>query len=417
MSQIKTPIGNKEKDANALASRMQQQRQEKSRSQQRFIEKRPILVEGIEDERIYGRDERGRKVDLKTKKNGSMVQLGFNREIIEQMGADFKEGDPIPRKIFYCETDIYNAVRSLKHMRKSHDLERERNERLANAIDQIHAILYTKNAGLKSEEILHLSSQLDSIAKAALKKTSGYKLLAKWKLDAVPDLLRNAAKEENAFKRTNLISSACAKLVAFKERHNRWRERQILRIDRYNAPREEGLRLVRDKRLSNLLIELSGTLVSNEAIKVGLNLAMDWEVIKKLRKAGEKITQGKHHESLLLIEESSKHIKSEYERSELGVAYSLIESSISDGKNGWRKDARSLIENFARKIGQRNPRYIIIELKKTNDKYLESAIGQMEQGNALIRESLTESRFWMKKKLLKQAALAYRQAAIGLAIK
>jgi hypothetical protein len=76
-----------------------------------------------------------------------------------------------------------------------------------------------------------------------------------------------------------------------------------------------------------------------------------------------------------------------------------------------------MLEKIARKFGQKNPRYIIIELKKTKDSYMDPIISHMEQGNAFVRESVSEKRDWMKKKLLKRAASEYRQAAIKLATK
>jgi len=229
-------------------------------------------------------------------------------------------------------------------------------------------------------------------------------------------MLEEAASEKELFKKRNLVSRACALLVAFKERYGRWRERQIFRMDQYELVRESALRRIRDERLRKLLLGLAGKLDSKESVGVANTLAADWEIIKDLRKAQKCISKGRFEDALAIVEESGKRIKSEGLRHSLGKPYLFIKRSMKGGKNGWRADARAMLEHFCRYLGQRNTRYIIQEMKKTGDCYIEGAVTAMENGNSWIRKSLTEQREWMKRKMLRYAASAYRSAAVHIAI-
>jgi hypothetical protein len=399
-----------------IAAGMEKQRKKVRKKQRKKARERDLQVEGIEKGKMYGRDERGRKVDLKVNLKGWKTILGFKVELISQMGENFREGDLIPRKVIHTDTDIFKAVRSVKHVRGSHRSELQRNERLFKSIDELQSIVYTKGHTLNEDDLRRISKAICEYIEEVSKKRSGYKLLAKWKLQDVPSLLDQAMNEGNAFRRRNRLSVLCTKLTAFKERYGKWRERQIFNIDRYNQVREDGLRNIRDSRLRESLIELASRLGS-DPLGVAYTLAQDWEVIKDMRKAQRRITDNKPEEALGIIEKNGKAVKAEWLKRELREIFGFIAASSKNNHNKWRKKARKMLENFARFLGQRNTRYIIQELKKTRDRYTEPIVQDLENGNSCIRQSLRERRsIGRKKSLIRAAASHYRQAAIKLAL-
>ena len=190
----------------------------------------------------------------------------------------------------------------------------------------------------------------------------------------------------------------------------------MLDIDQYNQLREDGLRYIRDKRLGEMLTGLSDKLKKDEVmIGVARNLVSDWGIVQKLRIAQRRITERKPEETLAIIAECGKALNAEWLKPDLREAYAFISSSMKTKQNGWRNKARRMLENFARFLGQRNPRYAIVELRKTRDDYMDDAIKQMEHGNRAIRKAITGNvNLWLEKKLLRYAADKYREAARAL---
>jgi len=405
------------KETKELQARMEKQRKSVRKEQMMKTAERRIEVEGIRDGFVLGRDEKGRKINLKVDFDGWKVILGRRVELIAEIGQDFKEGDPIPRKTIYSSYDIYGAVRSLKHLRVSYRTELNKNEAFFKTLDSLHSLLASKGSGLKNEDLQKIANELEGDVEDLSKKRSAYKLLARWKLEDVPGMLREASESADFFRRSNTIGAACAKLVAFKNRFGKWRERQVFNISGYNRAREEGLRRVRDSRLRDFLIESSIKLESENGFGVASTIVSDWDAIQKIRKARNRITERKNDEALALVEECGKALP-KWLRPGLREAYSFISASMKENQNGWRNQARKMLGNFARYLGQRNTKYIQIELIKTQDTYLKDVISSVDKGNAAIREAVKnkELKFWRKKRLVKQAASHFRHAAIGLAV-
>jgi len=309
-----------------------------------------------------------------------------------EMGDDFVEGDAIPRGTVISTTDIYHAVRLEKYVPRSHSAERRRDDALCQELDKYHAMLSVEGVHLDSKQLSGIYDKLEAFNADVARSDSGYKLLANRKLGGVLKKLDNAMKEADPFTKAGMISRACALLVAFKNRFSIWRDGQVQGINDYNKVREDGFRAMRDLRLKGVLLDLAKKLESEEGLGVACTLVSDRVMISALRVAKAKIAMGKHSEALNIIRACGESLKSEWLKRPLRDAYLFITHSMADRRIGWRKEARIIIEGSARLLGQRNPRYILDELKKTRDAYLEgegNAIALMEAGNRKIREALS----------------------------
>jgi hypothetical protein len=232
---------------------------------------------------------------------------------------------------------------------------------------------------------------LDAYNAEVAKSESGCKLLADMKMDKALEMMNTAIWNRTTFKRRNSVAQACTLLTAFKNRYL-WRDGQVVGIDAYEQVREDGLRAFRDMRLKGVLLDLAGKLEGEEGLGVACTLVSDRVMISAMTVAQEKIKLGKHDEALAIIGACGKALKVDWLRGKLRTAYLYAKDSRAMGRRGWREEARTMLEGFARLLGQRNTRYILDELKKTDDSYMRGdgkTIAFMEAGNAKIREALS----------------------------
>ncbi len=373
-----------------LAAGMERQRR-KDRIRQRNLAKgKQLMLGGVNADHIYGVDDQGRHVDLKVTMEDWKVVLGFRRELVSGVDDTFVEGDPVPRTTVLSTTDIYHAVRAMKHIRQRHAKERRRNEELCRNIDELHGMLYASGNLFNDNRLGEIYDMLKAYDAEMSESTSAYKLLASRKMGIALEKLKQAMWERTAFRRRSSITQACALLTAFKSRYL-WRERQTTRIDDYDRVREDGLRATRDKRLKSVLSHLAAKLEGHEGLGVACTLVSDRVMISAMRVAKAKIATGKHEDALAIIIACGKALKGEWFRGQLRGAYKFVAESRISGPIGWREEARDMLEGFARLLGQRNTRYMLTELRKTKDAYLEGdggTLAWMEHGNAKIRQAL-----------------------------
>jgi len=394
---------------------LRQGRRKRAEGRRRALE-RQLTFDCIHGRRMYAIDAEGRRVDLKAEFSDWKVVLTFTKEDAGRMQRDFRKGDRIPKKTVVVRTDIYHAVRLLKHIQGRHKAEIKMAEELFEKINPAHWDLYKERSTISQQKLEAVQKRILGCIEEASKKTGGYKTLAGIRLAEVPKALEEMVAENGASTKEERVRRACNELAAFKLRYGEWRDDQIADIDMYEKVRNDGLRPERDRRLQDLLLELAGKLEGRNSIGVAFTLAVDWEVIKKLRKAKKSITRNKPDEALEAIADCGRVLKAEWLKEDLRKVYKFISGSAKSRPLGWRNEARRMLEEFARYLGQRNTRYIITELNKTKDSGMEEVTAGMETGNARIRQALKDGRFWLKKKLLKEAGMAYRKAAVALAI-
>ena len=402
-------------ESNALAGRMAAQRQKDLEKQKKRILEHPLKFDCIRGGKLYARDDSGRRVDLKVELKDWKVIIGLRREDVGKMGPDFVEGAPIPRETVYTITDVYHGVRLLKHIPEEHDAEIAGMLEMLGRVDLPHAESYLEGSRLGASELEDIRRELAAPLEEVAKKNGGYKKLSEFKLDKALELLDKAGNESDLFKKRGLITPACASLVAFKNRYGGWRHRQIGRIDRYEAAREDGLRRVRNSRMRGLLIELADRLERRDALGIACTMARDWEMIRRMGEAQEKITRAGFEEALVIIKDCGTSVKAEWVKEKLRAIYDFVRRSMKTKPNGWRTEARGMLEDFARFMGQRNTKYIAAELNETGDVELADFVKSLEAGNAKMDRSLEESAFWNKKKRLGEAARLYGKAVAALA--
>jgi hypothetical protein len=375
--------------ARELAARMEGQRHKDRAKARKEARGRQLMLDGVHADRMYGLDEQGRRVDLKVTIDGWKAVVGFRRELIAAMDDEFKEGDPIPRATRLATTDVYHAVRAMKHIRHSHSKEIRRNETLCINIDELHALLYTQGL-LDESRLREIQAILQAYDAEQAGIDSGYKLLAGRKMTEALEALEQAIWERTSYKRRRCTAQACALLTAYKNRYL-WRDRQVMRIDGYERVREDGFRAIRDRRLKSALSHLATKLEGAEALGVACTLVSDRVMISAMRVAKAKIATGKHDDALAIMGACGRALGGEWFKKQLRLVYGFVARSMEDAPIGWREEARAMLEGFARLLGQRNPRYILTELKKTRDAYLGGSNGTlawMESGNAAVRNAV-----------------------------
>jgi len=398
----------------ALAGRMGQQRTGDMEKDRKRILEHPLKFDCIQGGKLFARDDSGRRVDLKVEIRDWKVTIGLRREDIEKMGPDFVEGERVPRETVYVTTDIYHAVRLVRHIQERHDAEMKGIVGLLCGVDLTHAHTIVEGREMDARQLEEVRLALIPPLEEVSEKKAVYKYLSSFKFDNALELLKKAEGESDQPVKRNLIYPACSTLVAFKNRYGRWRGRQVAKIDVYEQAREDGLRRVRNSRMRGLLIELADKFDKRDAIGVACTMAADYEMIERLGTAQEKIKKGKFEEALEIIKDCGTSVKAEWLKEKLRGIYRFVKRSMKAGQNGWRAEARGMLEDFSRYLGQRNTKYVAAELNETGDAGLEGFMGNLEAGNAKIDKSLEETAFWNKRKRLKEAAALFRKAVAAL---
>jgi len=407
------------KDPAEIAKRMAEQRETKAARQKELVFSRQLDIENI-DKGLARTADGSRKIDLKIIQHGEWkLRIGLKRETAKKMGMDFHEGDPIPRETTWIDTDVYHAVRLFGHIEEGHEVERKRIFDLLKQVDDFHSRLYTHGDILPEKELNEILGIVQEVIEIVSKKEAGYKILAEWKLETVPNLIIDAIKENHPFKKRNRISNVCSALMAFKERYGSWRVRQTYGIDNHDLLRQNVVRQIRNERMKETLRDLARKLEGLSGIAVGPTLVIDWDIITKLRnEASDNVTvgRGKPDTSLEIIADCGLQIKAEWLKKELREVYRSILRGRREHPIGWRGRARNKLEEFARHLGQRNTFYILAELNETGEPVMISVIRHIEKGNTLLMKGDEEENFGKKKMFFREAGREFRKAGNAIPV-
>jgi hypothetical protein len=383
-----------------LLARLVQNRQSKQQAQKEQANSRRIQIIGFVGGRLKGQDENGKRIDMKLIHHGWKWNVGFKR------GARSKNVDGND----WIETDVFHAVRMFAHIAQTHLDELFDNERILTSINPMHSVL--ASGGKKTNQLLQrYISEIDAICDDLALKQSEHKIEGREKLSQIPPILEQAIAQPS--KRGIRAGAASSKLPAFKRRYVENREAEIFGIDSYDQVRWGFLQTVRDKGMHELFNELAG-LIDDNPIGMVNSIASDWEIIARMRVAQELVTKGKMDDALTQINLAQKATNVEWIQRGVERIKNVFEAMRKSGFNGWRADARAMMEDFARFIGQNNPKYVQIELAASNDKYLEKIRTHLNRANAWIRSSLKRKYYGHKKRDARRAASEFRQAVIAL---
>jgi hypothetical protein len=394
-----------------LLIRLQNQHQQKRTQQKETIQSRQIMVEGLIKGKLMGRDEKGKRINLKIIPHGWKWRIGITRETPDK-NTKITDKTKVPKTTIWVETDIYHGVRMLQHMLETHSVELDDNDELLSRINPMHAKL--AGSGSKSDTLLaSYVREISAIDEELSQKTSSHKQKGKAKLEKIPEKLNQAINQPA--RRGIHIGAATTKIPAFKRRYVEKRESEILGIDSYDEARECFLRMVRDDGLHELFNLLSAKLDENP-IGVSKSIAADWEIIARLRVAQELIKKGDMDEALNQLTLCEKAAKVEWIQRGLSRVKNVFEAMRKTKFNGWRAQARVMMEDYARFIGQNNPKYVLLELQQSKEDYLAPFSKHVAEGNEWIRRSLAQKHYYIQKKYAKFAARSFRRAVINLVL-
>lgn len=333
------------------------------------------------------------------------VRMGFKREDQEKLKGNswmdvegrLKEWD-VPRRVLRFNTHIITAVRALKHLKEGYEKEiRDTEQIILSALDTLNAWI-SESKRYTNSEIDKAIAQLTTAKEALEKKQVAVKcIVAVARLDNTIKMLEEAKKMQlGSREREMQVSRACAVFTSVRNRVGQWRDRQIAGIVEWNHQKECALRVERDQWLFSQLSRFA-----EAAEQVFEFQTYDQNKLRVLEGIRERIDQKKPKASILryIKANSSLFRVNGRERKgaediiavfEAGVArkedgkridylighYGWLYRFVDKGEKGKAKDKLDYLELF---VNANKPRFILDELKKMPDKYLESVIAAMEK--------------------------------------
>ncbi|MEW6035519.1 MAG: hypothetical protein AB1529_02810 [Candidatus Micrarchaeota archaeon] len=352
-----------------------------------------------------GRDEEGRVRE--TRRHGAFhivvdrwyVRMGFKKEDKEKLEgkpwpeieARLKDGD-IPRKLVRFDTHIISAVRVLKHVRQSYQIEMAKTDELVDALTQANLELANRKKGADGKvrytdaELRGAVAVLESVA-AALesKEVVVKKVVAPARIkETIRKLDEALARPED--KRGFTVGAACSLFVAVRNRLGDWRDKQVAGIVEHNSLRECSMRPERDKWLFAQFARFAEIpeIIRDYCEKDNAKLEVLAQLRRKLRyrkhkqpvldfmkeNAGQfqvKRRDGRDAERLIALAESGVQPKVgmnvDYQLGRFRAIYRCI---LKDDKARAREHVDSLILF----VKANKPHFILEELSKEPDGYL-----------------------------------------------
>jgi len=383
-----------------LIARLHSERVAKRQAQQAEAASRRIQVFGFVGRRLKGQDQDGKHIDLKIESLGWKWRVGFKR----------KNGDG------WVDTDSYHAVRMFGHIKQTHQGELFDNDLLLAQIDPMHAAL--ASGGRKTGSLLQeYIDAINSICIELARKENEHKQEGREKLSEATPLLEDAVV--NPSKRPIRVGAASSKMPAFKTRYVEGREEEIFGIDGYEKPRGEFFRSVRHQSLLEMFYELAAKLQDNPIGMVN-SMKSDRDIIFAMREGQNLLRAGNIDGALDQIVLCQDLAKVDWICKGVDRVRSTFEAMRKAGFNGWRAEARGMMEDYARFIGQGSPRYVYDELAETNDAYLKACLIHLQSANLWIQSALNQKspskyqKIRLQKKDARRAASEFRLAIVAL---
>ncbi|MFA5077465.1 MAG: hypothetical protein WC488_03490 [Candidatus Micrarchaeia archaeon] len=144
-------------------------------------------------------------------------------------------------------TDLFRAVRMLKHVCDSAEAEFKKRDNILGEIENANARLAQNWKKLGESEYREIEGQVGKILDAISNDVAMSKKLGREKLEGAVKLLVEGKNEANLFNKHAKLAGACAKLVGFRNRYGRWRDWENSGVIGYNRLREWALRKERDE--------------------------------------------------------------------------------------------------------------------------------------------------------------------------
>ncbi|MEM2137648.1 MAG: hypothetical protein QW568_01000 [Candidatus Anstonellaceae archaeon] len=357
------------------------------------------------------------------------VQMGFKQE-----DADWLEGKSpkeienalmktgIPRKMKSFALHIIPAVRLLAHISESYDNEIRKTEIALGKLDKLNASLAEKKTHTDAD-IKEAIEKLREIGEGflAFKRVAVKRIVAMERLEQTARMLDESLKLEGG-KREMQVSRACAVFTALRNRLGQWRDRQIAGISEHNHRKEYALRALRDEwllsqlaRFAEIPEKIHGYLLADrEKLRV---LDEIRRLLKDGNKSGALECMEKHkalfrvsererkgvEERIALMEEGRKPPEEKGRKSDYQIghyAWLYIYARDGDLKNAERK-----LGELAVFVNANKPRFLLDELKKSNEPYLAGVVGALEEGVASFESqdfAIAKSHFTKARNLMRK---------------
>jgi len=286
-------------------------------------------------------------------RNPTDVRILFNRE-----KKNFEEGEKVPRKQQVQSYDIFGAVRVFStHIPASYAKEVKIIDKNLQILEQINArLVQLVKSEIDPKALREMRDELEWMAYTMSASASAYRDLATRHLTGANMLLEKA--EEGGPSRARLISNACAKLTAVRNRES-WRDRQRERTLAYEYFRECSIRIRRDRHVQKALANAADDLTGPEAREHAKELLAQHML-------------GKH----LMVLKEIVEIEGEWR------TFAIL--SISDIAKTCRDDDKAFLRRAFRAAGKASKKYFLLELR--------AKIRPMMVNNpALIADELEES--------------------------
>lgn len=362
---------------------------------------------------LLGRDENGAAKETKNIEEFGIFQdkwyvtMSFRREDVKKLQeqtwgvieAILKRG-AVPRRPVRITTHIITAVRMLKHIREGYAAEISNTDGVLGVLDLLNARL-AKKGWHSDAEIDTVISQLEHFDETVLagKHVALKRIVARMRLTKAIKMLEEAkASDKRDFK----IGAACAVFTSVRARIGEWRDRQIAGLSEYNHQKEYALRIKRDEWLFSQLAKFVEI-----PQQVYEHVVCDSHKLEVLSEIQKMLDIGAPSESMLRYISANSKLFRVTERERAGAEERIAAVEAGGAlqpeakkvdyligyyawlyryvRNGDKERAKAKLDHLAIFVNANKPRYILEELKKTNDSYalpiiesLDSALSAFE---------------------------------------
>ncbi len=313
------------------------------------------------------------------------VTVWTKRERTELVGRKTPLFGKIPKRNVSSRTNIYRAMRMLKHIIESARNEIEKRDEVLEKIERINSRLYEKQNRISSDELSSMLAELNTTGATLRRKISACKRLAFYMLEDSGSMLSDFRSISSELRGKQLnVARACAKLTAFRNRYGRWRDEQVGKIIAYNYLRACSLRTHRDEEVVTSIKKLAKRLYPEQksAFVHAARLTVSKKIYEALRKAEAAFEKRNVKAGMTALYEAANvfsrtKVKDKKTKTKI---QNLIESEKFS-----RKELEYL-KNLVASVGWGMPWYIADELEKTCEPYMAECIRRLRSASRLISE-------------------------------
>lgn len=328
------------------------------------------------------------------------IKIGFRHENHKQLSADWKKVEErlkqlgALRKLVSFSTHIILAVRAFTHLRKGYQEEIRQTEGMLRELDELNLLLARKGGAYTLVEITNVEGKLVALREYELtkKKVAIKKIVAAARIDETTRILREALEKEPK-EREIAVRAACAMFTSARNRLGKWREKQIAGIMAYNEGRGKLLKVVRDAWVKEQLKRFA-----DDPRKLNEQIKFDEGRLQILQNMIKSLEDGwlNRKTLLLYIKENAGHFRVPQRKrdgAELAIDLSekgvrVVGKDILIGhyaylwryvKSGDKEGARRKLEHLKLFINANKPRFILDELRESNERELEPVLIRLEK--------------------------------------